>query len=227
MLAYEKMCTREHTYLLTKRIHTLAVTVDEIVTRTVHVRDSLFLPSPAYMTYRAQPKPPCYAGYVRNETVSAQVCRRLQSRDEEIVLSTTLIKLVHLHNKFLMLTFRSSARTSSRGRGVEGGPLYLALTGMCIFVSSGDWEEGKKEVRRGPPRTQHNLITTIFIRIPNGQLCGEEILKVLSLNEEGIQFRFSSSFKWPFSRSNQLYDQCAIVSGANCLRPHDRLLFLV
>ena len=68
-------------------------------------------------------------------TVNAQVCRRLQSRDEEIVLSTTLIKLVHLHKKFLMLTFRSSSRTSFQGRGGEGGPLYLALTGMRIFVS--------------------------------------------------------------------------------------------
>ena len=100
------MRTREHTYLLTKRIHTLAVTFDEIVTRTVHAR---------------------------KETVNAQVCRRFQSRNEEIVLSTTLIKLVHLHIKFLMLTFRSSARTSSPGRG--GRTSYLALTGMRIFVS--------------------------------------------------------------------------------------------
>lgn len=52
------MRTREHAYLLTKRIHTLAVTFDEIVTHTVHAR---------------------------KETVNAQVCRRLQSRNEEIV----------------------------------------------------------------------------------------------------------------------------------------------
>ena len=137
------MCTREHTYLLTKRIHTLAVTVDEIITRTVHVRNSLFLPSPAYMTYRAQPKPPCYAGYVRNETVNAQVCRRLQNRDEEVVLSTTLIKLVHLHKKFLMLTFRSSARTSSRGRG--GRTSLFGLNGYVHLCVVGRLGRGKKE----------------------------------------------------------------------------------
>lgn len=92
---------------------------------------------------------------------------KLHRRDEEIVLSTTLIKLVYLHTKFLV-TFRSSASPSSRGRG--GRPLYLALTGMCgLFVSEGDWEEGKKKARRRPPRACYNqLIITIFIGIPNG-----------------------------------------------------------
>ena len=109
------MRSREHTYLLTKRIHTLAETFDEIVTRSVHAR---------------------------KETVNAQVFRRLQSRDEEIVLSTRLIKLVHLHKTFIMLTFRSSARTSFQGRG--GRTSLFGLNGYAHLCVVGRLGRGKK-----------------------------------------------------------------------------------
>ena len=137
--------------------------------------------------------------HARTETVNAKVCMKLHRRDEEIVLSTTLIKLVYLHTKFLV-TFRSSASPSSRGRG--GRPLYLALTGMCgLFVSEGDWEEGKKKARGRPPRACYNQYNLVY---PTGGSADERF------SRSGVSMKRVYNSASPVLRGH-------LMGGINCL----------